>query len=98
MALEAHQRIIAAHAVAVIRHANQAASAGFYLHFDLGGARVQRVFHQFLHHARRPLHNFAGGDLIRHLFGKELDAVHEVRFIFQRPIIKDVQLTRTSEK
>jgi len=25
------------------------------------------------------------------LFGKELDSVHVVRFIFQRPIIKDVQ-------
>ncbi len=37
---------------------------------------VERIFHQLLHDARRPLNHFAGGDLIGDLLGQQVDAVH----------------------
>ena len=76
MAFEAHEGIITAHAVTIIRDAYETASAGLYLYRDSGGAGIQRVFHQFLHHTGRPFHHFACGDLVGHLFRKKFDAVH----------------------
>ena len=76
VAFEAEQRVIAAHAQTVIRHANQAASAGQHIHRDVGGLRVEGVLHQLLHDAGWPLHHLAGGDLIGDLLGQQADAVH----------------------
>ena len=49
----------------------QAAAGGDDL--DAGGAGVERVLDQFLDHARRPLDDLAGGDLVDHRFGKLAD-------------------------
>ncbi len=68
--LQAHQRIIPAHSVPIIRHPNQTAPARLHLHRDLPRPRIQRILHQLLHHTRRPFHHLARRDLIRHLFGK----------------------------
>ncbi len=76
MPFQAEQRIIAAHAAAVIGHADKAPSAGLDFHGDIFGAGVEGIFDQFLHHAGGALNHFAGGDLVGDLFGKELDAVH----------------------
>ena len=42
----------------------------------LRGLGIQGVLDEFLDHAGGPLHHFAGGDLVGHLFGQQLDAVH----------------------
>ena len=76
VALEAHEGIITAHAVAIINDADAAAPTGFRLRGNLGGPRVQCVFHQLLDHAGRALDHFACGNLVGDLFREELDAVH----------------------
>ena len=76
VAFQAEQRVVAAHAEAVVHHAHQAAPARLDFHRHARGLRVQRVLDQFLHHAGRALNHFAGGDLIGHLLGQQADAVH----------------------
>ena len=76
MAFETKQRVVAAHAEAVVGHANKAASAranfdGDFLHIGIEG-----IFNQLLDDARRTFNHFAGGDLIGDLIGKKLDSVH----------------------
>ena len=79
MPLQAEQRVIAAHAEAVIHHAHEAASARLNLHRYARSLGIQRVLDQLLHDAGRPLDHFAGGDLVGHLLGQQADAVH--RFV-----------------
>ena len=76
MAFEREQRVVAAHAPAVVGHADQAASARADFHDDFLRLGVERIFDEFLDDAGRPFHHFAGGDLVGDLFGKEPDAVH----------------------
>ena len=70
MPLEAEQRIVPAHPGAVVGYANQAAPARPDFNGDFLGLGIQGVFHEFLHDAGRPLHHFAGGDLVGDLLGK----------------------------
>jgi hypothetical protein len=76
MAFEREQRVVAAHARAVVGHADEAASARADFHGDFLRPGVQGIFHQLLHDAGGPLHHFAGGDLVGNLFGKKVDAIH----------------------
>ena len=45
-----------------------------HLDLDLGGARVQGVLQQLLHHRGGPLHHLAGGDLVDQLGFEWMDA------------------------
>ena len=65
---QAEQRIVLAHADAVVRDADQAASAGLNFHGDSAGLRVQRVFDEFLDHAGGTLDHFSGSNLVGDLF------------------------------
>ena len=76
MAFEGQQRIVPAHAGAVVGDANQAASARLNFHGDAAGPGVERVFDEFLDHARGTIDHFAGGDLVGDLFRQEANAVH----------------------
>jgi len=76
VAFQAEQRVIAAHAGAVVGHADEAASAGLDFQGHARGLRVERIFNEFLNDTRRPLNHLAGGDLIGDLLGKQVDAVH----------------------
>ena len=76
VAFEAEQRVVAAHAEAVVGHANETASARADFDGDFFRVGVERIFDQLLHDAGGPFDHFAGGDLVGDLFGKELDAVH----------------------
>jgi hypothetical protein len=62
--------IIRLHALAVVTHGDQADAGVFQLDADVPGAGVDGVFNQFLDDGSRPLHHFAGGDLVRH-FGRQ---------------------------
>src|SRR5687768_10718411 len=77
MPLQAEQRIVPAHADAVVSDAHQTASASLDFHGDACGLRVNRVFHQLLHHAGRALNHFSSGDLVGNLFGQKAYPVHE---------------------
>ena len=76
MAFQAEQGVIAAHAGAVVSHADEAASAGLDFQGHARGLRVERVFDEFLHDTRGALNHLAGGDLVGDLLGKQVDAVH----------------------
>ena len=45
----------------------------FQFDIDAGGAGIDRVLDQFLDHRRRPLDDFAGGDLVDEGVGKLAD-------------------------
>ncbi len=76
MALEGQQGIVAQHAAAVVDNADQAPSAGFHFHANVGGAGIQGVFEKLFDHRSRPFHHFAGGDFVGDLVGKDADAAH----------------------
>ena len=76
VAFEAEQRVVAAHAGAVVGHADEAASAGLNFDGDSRRLGVEGVFNQFLHDAGGALDHFAGGDLVGDVFGQQADAVH----------------------
>jgi hypothetical protein len=76
VAFQAEQGVVAAHAHAVIGHANEAASAGLDFNGQARGLGVQGIFHQFFDHAGRAFDDLAGGDLVGHLLGQQTDAVH----------------------
>ena len=65
-------------AAAVIRHADKAHATPANLHHHGGGSGVDGVFHQFLHHAGRPLHHLAGGDQVGHMGRKLFNMGHPV--------------------
>ena len=76
MTFQAHQGIITAHSMTIIYDADLGTATGFHFHSDLGGACIQRVFHQLLDHAGRAFNHFAGGNLVGNLFREKLDTVH----------------------
>ena len=73
---QAEQRVVPAHAQAVVGDANEAASAGLDFNRQARGLGVEGILHQFLDHAGGALDDLAGGDLVGHLFGQQTDAVH----------------------
>ena len=80
MAFEAEQRVVAAHAEAVVSDADEAASAGADFDGDFFGVRIEGVFDEFLDDARGAFDHFAGGDLVGDLFGEKMDSVHVFDF------------------
>ena len=61
------------HAAAIVGDADPPPAAAIGEDVDPAGAGVDRVLHQFLDHAGRPLDHFAGGDAVDELFGKLAD-------------------------
>ncbi len=78
MALEGQQRIVAAHAVAVVGDADQPPPARLNLDANALRASVQSVLQQLLDHRSGPIHHLAGSDLVGNLVGKNADAAHKV--------------------
>ena len=76
MTFESKQRIVPDHATAVIRDLNELLAPGLDLNSDSRGARVERIFEQFLHHGRGPFHHFAGRDFVSNVLRKDVDAAH----------------------
>ena len=76
MALEGQEGIIAHHAAAVIGDLDQLLAAGLHLHADATRPRIQRILEQFLYHRRRTLDDFACGDLVDDLLGKNVNLAH----------------------
>ena len=79
MALEGQQGVVAHHAAAVVGDLDELLAAGLDLDLDAGGAGIERIFEQFLDHRSRPLHHFAGGDLVGNVFRKNVDSAHGER-------------------
>ena len=68
--LEAEQGVVAAHAQAIVRHADEAASAGLDFDGEAARAGVEGIFDEFLDDAGRTLDHFARGDLVGHVLGE----------------------------
>src|SRR5579864_1565028 len=73
MALDRELEIGAAHALAVVGDANEAAAAAVGEHVDAARPGVERVLDQFLDHARRTLDHLAGGDAVDDGLGQLAD-------------------------
>jgi hypothetical protein len=76
MALQAEQGVIAAHAVAIVRHPDERAPAGTDLDRDAMGVGIEGILDEFLHDRGRALDDLAGGDLVGDVVGEESDTVH----------------------
>ena len=76
MALEGEHGVVAHHAASVVGDLNELFAARLDADLDARGAGVEGVFEHLLDHGRRPLHHFAGGDLVGNGFGEYVDAAH----------------------
>ncbi len=76
MALEGEQRVVAAHAAAVVHDVDAPLPAGLDLAAEALSPGVERILDQLLHHRGRPLDHFSGGDLVGDGFGENADAAH----------------------
>jgi len=74
--LEGEQGVLVAHPLAVVPDGDALPSAPRHLDVDAGGAGVERVLHELLDDGRRPLHDFARGDLVDHLFRQHPNFSH----------------------
>ena len=73
MPLHRQREIGRGHALAVVGNPDEPPPAAIGEHVDAAGAGVERVLDQFLHHARRTFHHFAGGDAVDNRLGKLAD-------------------------
>ena len=77
MPLDRQARVLGVHTFAVVLHAQRLLAAELDGDRDSAGAGVKRVLDQFLHDRRRPLDDFAGGDLVGKMQGEAVDAGHD---------------------
>ena len=75
MAVHRDRKIGMGHAGAVVGDADPPPPAAVGEDVDPAGAGVDRILHQFLDHAGRPLHHFAGGDAVDDGFGELADGM-----------------------
>ena len=71
------RQLVGRDAAAVIGHPHECHAPLLERHVDAGRARIERVFEQFLHDARRPLHDLTGGDAVDDRGRQFLDARHQ---------------------
>ena len=64
MTFEREYGIVAHHPAAIVDDADQLTTATFDFKTYACGARVERIFKKLFDDGRRPLHHFAGGDLV----------------------------------
>ena len=76
MAFQGKEGIVSAHADPVITDADQAPAAGLDFDMNKSCLRIEGVLDQFFHDAGGSFDDFAGGDLIRHSFGKDPNTIH----------------------
>jgi hypothetical protein len=76
MALEGEQRVVAAHAVAVVDDANEFAAASFDLDTNAGGSGVEGVFEELFDYGCGAFDHFTSSDLIGDLIGEYVDLAH----------------------
>ena len=61
MPLEAQYGVGRRHSGPVVYHLNQSSTGVGHDDFDVGGAGVDRILHQLLHHRSGALHHFSSG-------------------------------------
>src|SRR5262249_42348930 len=70
VALDRQREVVMRHAGAVVADADQPAAAAIGDDLDAGRAGIERVLHEFLDHARRPLPHLARRDAVDDAFGE----------------------------
>ncbi len=76
VARECQRQVLRVHAAAIVRDLELLDAALHQADADLGGAGIEAVLQQFLHHRGRALHHFAGGDLADQGVWKEANRGH----------------------
>ncbi len=76
MTLQTQQGVIAAHAIAVVRHPDERPSTGTDLNRDAVGIGIEGILDELLHDRGRAFDDLASGDLVGDVVWKESDTVH----------------------
>jgi hypothetical protein len=76
VALDGQPRVLRLHPLAIVFDPHQPLAAQLDADGDAPRARVNRVLDQLLDHGRRPLDDFAGGDLVGEIGRQSVDAGH----------------------
>src|SRR5689334_22166629 len=76
MTLKGEHSVVAYHAASVVGDLDQLLPARLDIDLDARGPGVEGVLKQLLDYRGRPLHHFAGGDLVGHGFGENVDLAH----------------------
>jgi hypothetical protein len=66
MTLDTQRRILSSHASAIVRDANQAATAGLQVHADAASPSIDGILEELLDHTGRTLDYLTSGDLVDH--------------------------------
>ena len=80
VAFKRQQGIVPQHAATVVHDADESPPARLHFDAQVGRARVERVFEQFLDHRSRPLHHLAGGDFVGDLIRQNANAAHSSKY------------------
>ena len=67
MPFDGHRKFVFVYTPAIVGNHNQAFAAVNQRYLNRRCSRVNRVFHQFLYHRRRPFNDLAGGNLINQI-------------------------------
>ncbi len=91
MAGHGKRQVLWENSTAVVTHADQPRAATLDHDVDVGGAGVEAILHELLHHGRRALDDLACGDLVYELGGKDVDSGHapiipRVAFVGLNPV------------
>lgn len=86
VAFKRQQGVVGTHTYAVVAHLDHVFAAIIHRHRDLRGAGVDSIFHQFLDHRGRPFDDLAGGNLVAHIVGQNVDYVH-VQYLKMEPLV-----------
>jgi hypothetical protein len=84
VAFKGKEGVIAQHAAAIIRDANEASAGIFHVNTNLSGTRVEGILEKLFDDGGGPLHHFAGSDLIGNVVGENLDPAHSIQYRGQK--------------
>ncbi|MPN56278.1 hypothetical protein SDC9_203964 [bioreactor metagenome] len=68
--LECHPEVGGRHPLAVINDLDEGTTGIHHTEYDTGGARIERVLHQFLYYRGRALYDLTRGNLVGDGIGK----------------------------
>ena len=93
VACDREREVVAPYPVAVVVDPDEALAAACRHNIDAARAGIERVLHQLLHDACRPLDDLAGGDPVDDMLGKSADA-HRFLARLANPVTLSVKAPR----
>jgi hypothetical protein len=79
ISLETHEGVVAIHSAAIVGDPDERDPTALDQDLDVGGAGIDAVLDEFLHHGGGAFDHFTSGDLAGEGFGEESDFSHDLR-------------------